>query len=81
MHAADGFCDAEVVSVGLVDYFWPETVAGNETSLSCILGTAEEGGMARRLCDVMAEWTEPSLGECLNGEDVICATIWFITLA
>ena len=69
--AENGFCDFETVNATLVQYSWPETIAGDESRLPCALGpnsSASDMGIARRFCNgTTAEWEEPSLEECLNG--------------
>lgn len=70
----EGFCDEENMTIvtpefngTLFEYIWPETAVGSAAILPCILGPAMVEGMARRFCNSMGEWDEPSLDECVEG--------------
>ena len=70
----NGFCDAEMTSLQLNSYFWPEVEVGSTAALPCVLGPLILNGMARRTCNPdTAQWDPVNLDECFTSKSLTLA--------
>lgn len=65
-----GFCDYDITQTDSGSYTWEETEGNMEVSHTCALGAAMEVSMqdavARRMCNVFAEWEDPNAENCIS---------------